>query len=370
MIVFKYFLRILWTYKISIFLYFGIFGLISIMNMKQGSPTEYREIKAEIAVLDEDGSELSRHLTAYLTANNKILPAPERKDIDEQIFMGMFDLIVIIPKGFGENPMLEKLELNKNVLSTRSHKVIQEVSGYMLLWQISRQPDGSVDYALLDQALAQKAEIELLGKAGNTFGKEEWMKRYMNASAYPIIALIIFSIGMGMADFNNRRIAFRNKCSGYTLRYFQGQMFLSQLLFGVILWTWIILLGFILSGGLISGQYSLNLAVFITTVLSFCFFLNNVVKNKQVLSAIANIVALGSSFICGVFIPLEYLGSLVLKIARFLPAYYFVLVNEAIFNESGDWQLNMAMQLLFALVFLLLGFYVAKTRQREKALEI
>lgn len=374
MIVFKYFWRILWTYKITILIYFGIFGVISLLSAKQNSPAEYKEVKAEIAIIDEDQSELSRHLSKYLTEKNDLYSKLEKEDIEEQIYMGMFDAVLVIPKGFGDNPAAENIEFHKNILSSNSHKVMAEISSYMMLWEICRKEDGSMDYDLLEKSLAQKAEIKLLGTSEEMMRQNIWVKRYVNAAAYPVIGLVITIIGLGMADFNEKRVVFRNNASGYSVSRFQGQILLAQSLFGVILWICLILLGIVLSKGdlmkTLSVGYGLNLAVFIITILSFSFFINNVVKNKQALSAIGNIAALGSSFVCGVFIPLELLGGFVIRIARFLPTYYYVLANEGIYSGTANWQVNMGIQLLFAFVFILLGFYVAKVHQRAGALEL
>lgn len=47
-----------------------------------------------------------------------------------------------------------------------------------------------------------------------------------------------------------------------------------------------------------------------------------------------NVVALGSAFFCGAFIPKEFLGNSVLKITHVLPAYYFIDTNNLISNSK------------------------------------
>ena len=105
------------------------------------------------------------------------------------------------------------------------------------------------------------------------------------------------------------------------------------------------------------------------TTLCLAFCLNMVVQSKPALSAIANIFSLGSAFVSGAFIPQEFLGGIALKLAHFLPAYYFINANDDIYTGSGDWLSDMGMQLLFAAAFSLVGYYLAKVHQREKALE-
>lgn len=64
--------------------------------------------------------------------------------------------------------------------------------------------------------------------------------------------------------------------------------------------------------------------------MSIAFALGNLIKNKDIINSIINVIALGSSFLCGAFVPIEFLPDSVLKIAHILPSYYFINNNEVI----------------------------------------
>lgn len=51
-------------------------------------------------------------------------------------------------------------------------------------------------------------------------------------------------------------------------------------------------------------------------------------KSKDSLNGIVNVVALGSSFISGAFVPQEYLGQTVLNFSKVFPSYWFIRNNE------------------------------------------
>jgi ABC-2 type transport system permease protein len=53
------------------------------------------------------------------------------------------------------------------------------------------------------------------------------------------------------------------------------------------------------------------------------------------MSAVANVFALGTSFISGVFVEQVYLGDTVLSIASFTPTYWYVKANNAITSASS-----------------------------------
>ena len=374
MTVFKYFLKVLGRYHLAAAMYVVMFVAIGIMAAQQDrGGQQYTAVKANIAVIDEDGGAAAKHLTEYLAAGNTLLPAPEKQDIDEQIYMGLFDAVAIIPKGFAEAGSDRQIEVYQNTFSSTAYKAVQDLSSYMYLLNLSRGEDGEINYQLLNSALQEKTEVRIVGSARRQTSQTERYKSYMNAAFYPLTAIVIFVIGMVMADFNNKKIAFRNRCSGKSLRDFQVRMFAGQLIFGVFLWALLLVIPVLVLNVDFSqinvGLYALNLAVLMVTTLCLVFCLNMVVQSKPALSAIANIFSLGSAFVSGAFIPQEFLGGIALKLAHFLPAYYFINANDDIYTGSGDWLLNMGMQLLFAIAFLLVGYYLAKVHQREKALE-
>jgi len=63
-------------------------------------------------------------------------------------------------------------------------------------------------------------------------------------------------------------------------------------------------------------------------------------------------------------VPQEILGDKVLAIAKFFPVYYFVKANDMSINSILDIRYELIMQLLFAVVFLLIGLYFSKRAQK------
>jgi ABC-2 type transport system permease protein len=101
----------------------------------------------------------------------------------------------------------------------------------------------------------------------------------------------------------------------------------------------------------------LNSFIFNFAVLSISFLLGNVVKSKGAMSAAANVVALGTSFISGVMVPQEFLGSTVLKIASFTPNYWYVKSNNIITNMANINMENLAP--VFLNMLIVIGFAAA-----------
>ena len=81
-------------------------------------------------------------------------------------------------------------------------------------------------------------------------------------------------------------------------------------------------------------------------------------------------MALGSSFLCGCFVPFEYMPDYVLKLAHILPTYYFVLNNELIktvedfnFKTLSPLVVNGVIVIVFSILFIILTNYISKRKQ-------
>lgn len=101
------------------------------------------------------------------------------------------------------------------------------------------------------------------------------------------------------------------------------------------------------------------------------FFIGNAVNNKGAINGIVNVVALGSSFLCGAFVPMEWLPNSVLNIAHAIPTYYYIKTNEALktleefnFETLKSIITNMGIILAFAVLFVILANMVSKRKSK------
>ena len=76
---------------------------------------------------------------------------------------------------------------------------------------------------------------------------------------------------------------------------------------------------------------------------------------------------LGSAFICGVFVPRQFLADGVIAAGRFFPAYWYVNNEEAASNLSAasasSIVLNFTIQLMFALAFMVLAIVISSKKK-------
>jgi ABC-2 type transport system permease protein len=166
---------------------------------------------------------------------------------------------------------------------------------------------------------------------------------------------------MVMLIFNGSDLKRRNFCSPVHIHSINSQLIIGNLSFAVIAWALLISAGFILFNGYMFTAnallHLLNSFVFTLAALSISFLIANLVKSKGAVSAAANVVALGSSFLSGVFVPQYLLGDSVLTIASFTPTYWYVKSNNMI-TELANYRMENLFPILTN-ILIMLGFAVA-----------
>ena len=159
---------------------------------------------------------------------------------------------------------------------------------------------------------------------------------------------------------------------------YNRQLFLSISLFAIVLWLIYVALSFVLIGNTMFETHGLiyiansfafticsvsiiNLFVLTLCALTIAFLIGNLLSNKEAINGIVNVVALGSSFLCGAFVPTEWLPDSVLKIAHILPSYWYIQNNETLktleiinFNTLKPILVNMGVLIGFAVVFIII----------------
>ncbi len=374
MTVFKYFIKSALRLKWVIIGYTIIFFILSVLN---GANTESKEIvfmetNLDIGVVDRSNSQLSEGLIQYLDINNTITKMDNDMDyIKEQIFLEVVDLVIIIPEDFKTlvEDKQKSLEIIRDDRKMGPLQIENEINKF-LAFANAKYSDGEFHLTEVNAALNKEVEVELL-KGVNTSqskGSTLWFKYYYNFTSYIIIAIYVAVMGLIMADFNNKNIQDRMKVSSKKLLKFNTEMYLGQVVIGLLITT-VLVLGSIAMKGKHIGEveflkHVVNVYVFSFAILCFTFLINNITTSRFVINGISTVASLGTSFISGVLVPQEFLGEKVLAIAKFFPTYYFVRINNMSISSFSQIRYNLLMQVLFGVVFLSIGLYFSKIKQK------
>lgn len=105
--------------------------------------------------------------------------------------------------------------------------------------------------------------------------------------------------------------------------------------------------------------------------LTIAFLIATIVNNKNAINGIVNVIALGSSFLCGAFVPVEWLPKSVLTIAHIIPTYWYIQTNELMktieeFNIETLMPIfiNMGVIILFSIFFIILTNAFSRKKRR------
>lgn len=374
MTVYKYFIKIALKNKGVILSYTIIFFILSIINGGTNAQreTSFMETKLDIGIVDNSGSELSKSLIDYLEKKNNIIPTkPDEKYIKEQIFLQTADAVVIIPKDFDEKVINREksIEVFKDDRKIESYQIQNQINKFISFANATYE-NGIFDLSNINSALDEEIDVDLIQSKNNSINQKvnTWFKFYFNFTSYIILAIYISAIGFVMTDFIDKEVENRRKISSIKFLKFNKEIYLGQLTIASFL-TLVFILGSVVLKGKYIGEvyfskYVINTIVFSFSALCLVFLINNITNNKFVISGISTVLSLGTSFISGVMVPQQFLGEKVLTIAKFFPTYYFVRINEMDISSLLDVKYEIFMQLLFAIVFLLMGLYFSRAKQK------
>lgn len=375
MTVFRYFIKSALRQKWIIIGYSLIFFTLSIINGSGSGEekTAFMQTSLDIAVVDNSGSELSRALIDYLDKDNKIVEIKDDLDyINEEIFLYEIDAAIIIPQDF-QSKVVKKEKSLEIIADDRRLEPLQienEVNKY-LAFANATYLGGEFNLQEVEFALNREVEVRFLHADTHysTDGVNLWARYYFNFASYVIIAIYIAVLGLIMADFNTQNIQDRTKISSKKFLRFNAELYLGQVVVGLLITSAFVLGSIVITGKNIADvdmfKYLVNIYVFSFSILCFTFLVNNITTSRFVINGISVVASLGTSFISGVFLQQEFLGEKVLALARFFPTYYYVKINDMNTNSFGEIRYDLFMQVLFGLVFLALGIYFSRLRQKS-----
>ena len=370
--VYKAYFKIIVKNSAQILIYLVVFMVFALLLTGANiSPQDkdFTKVKINIAFINEDrDSLLIKGLKTYLGENANLVDIPDEKQkLQDALFFREVEYILRVPDGFtegmlsGRNVQLEKTivpDSTSNIyMDLLTNKYLNTAKTYTTYMPGLSQQE-LVDYLKTD--LAESSEVTMIS-AGNHSGYAEKSGYYFNYLSYSMFAILILGVCAVMLVFNDTDLKRRNLCSPIRAAKMNFQMILGNLSFAILAWLVLISASFFMYGSYmltVNGLLLLlNSFVFTLAALSISYFIGNLVKSRGAMSAVANVFALGSSFIAGVFVPQELLGEQVLTIASFTPTYWYVKANNEIANTvtfNAD-----SLESIFTSMLLVLAFGVA-----------
>ncbi len=379
MIVFSTFWKIVKKYKGTILLYTVMLIMFGGINLTSNSTNDmFTPTKPNIFIVNKDSNMgLTKNLINYLKKNTNVVSLEDDEEkINDALFYRDISYVIYIPKNYSKD-VLDKKDVTIDIKSSKDYT--SSLTEMMLdkylnvqsnLVNITNNQDELVN--MINNTLDVNSEVVVSSKLDNSYLNR--VSRYFNFGSYSLLAVIIFIVTLVINSFKENTINKRIIVSSFNYKKHNSLLMLSSFVYSLIVWVLFSLLSVILLGkDMISLRgilYFVNTFMFVMPTLSFGILISTLVNNKDSIGGIVNVVSLGSAFLCGAFIPTEYLPKIVLSIAHIFPAYYFIDSNNLLssmeiinFSNLTPVFINYFVLIIFMLIFIVVNNYVLKKKR-------
>lgn len=381
MTVFKTFFRIVNKLKPTIILYTALLIIFGAVNMKTSDNNiNFVNSKPDILIINQDVNKgLTKNLIDYMKKNSNIVKVENNEEkINDALFYREVSYVIYIQKDYRKNVLLgknPKLDIKKTD-EYDAHLSEMMLKRYIKLQNIYNKEAGSEDefITLINDNINDDVNIKITSKVDTS--KTYNIAYYFNFASYSILAIIIYIVCLVLCSFKEESISKRINISSINYKSHNNKILLASIVFSSIVWLLFVIIGVTIVGDImfsIRGLISIiNSFIFTFCALTLSILISSITNNKNAISGIVNVIALGSAFLCGAFVPAEYLPSSVLNFAHILPAYYYINSNDLLKNidvinisSMHPIIINMVIIIIFSILFIILNNIV--TRKKRKS---
>ncbi len=362
-------------------MYIIIYTIVAIMVGKatqSEGELDFIESKPSIYICDNDNSEISQGLSEYmfLKCEKKELSDNEN-DVSESLYFRTVDYVLNIPEGFGDS-FLNDGELvieNIKIPGSKSGKFTDMyVDRYLSILKTNLSYEKSVEKAVSDtiRNLSDTTEVSVIIKDDKN--------RDVNVMVYlfqfiPFIFIMVTICGMTpvIITFNRSEVKNRTRCSSVKNSSKNLQLTAGVIVYGLFVWLILTIISVCMYGSevftLTGLLFIVNSLVFMMVAVGIALVVSNFELRSGALSGIANVVGLGMSFMCGVFVPQYLMSEGMLNIAKFLPAYWYIKASNMLGGISGEvyepgkYMMYISVQLMFAIALIVISFAISKRKK-------
>ncbi|MCI8346846.1 MAG: ABC transporter permease [Bacilli bacterium] len=381
MIIFKTFLKVLNKCKFPLILYTTILVFVCGFNMQTSENSlSFVESRPDILIINQDEEKgITKNLVEYIKENSKIKKIKDNEQArDDALFYRDVNYIIYIPKGYredflnGMNPEI-KIKSTNDYQASYADMILKRYLKVANTYQSMEKNENRL-IEKVNKTLSKKTKVELTTKKDtDSIEKMSFYYKFLN---YSILAGSIYVICLILSSFHEEKIKKRITISSISYKKHNQVLLLSNLLLSLVVWMIYVVLSIVLCGKIVFTSYGLicimNSLIFTLCSLTIAFLISTLVNNKNAINGIINVVALGSSFLCGAFVPLEFLPKSVLKFAHILPSYWYINTNEMIkdmevmnINTIQGILLNMGILIIFSIIFIILANMVTKKKLKS-----
>lgn len=379
MTVFNTFWKVINKYKGTIILFTVMLVTFGGINTTSNNSTvDFTNSKPDIIIVNNSGNnDLTKNLISYLEKNTNVKDVKNTEEArNDALFYREVNYIIYIPKDYQKDVLSGKTpEIDIKTVGDYTSSLAEMLLTRYLKIQSIYAKNISTEQELItaiNKNLSKTSEVTITSKVDRA--KTSRVSRYFNFASYSAMFIIIFVICMVLSSFHTKTIKKRTIISSMNYKTHNKYLLRASFIYSIIVWLLFMLLGTILFSNTILSLrglvYAINLLIFIFTSLTLAILLSTLIDNKDAVNGIVNVISLGSAFLCGAFIPTEWLPEAVIKISRIFPTYWYVNSNDLLaslqtinMTSLNQVIINMIVMLVFALIFIIINNLVSKKKQ-------
>ena len=379
MTVFKTILKILNKLKGMLILYTVMLICITTLNQtSENQITNFEEEKPDVLIVNKDQKNIvTDSFVKYISKHSKIkkIDTKDEEKINDAIFYRDVNFVIYIPENFGKDLLNDKNPTLEYKSSGDEYASYSQMMVEKYIKMVNIYKDYYDENELINEVnkVVEEETVVNLKTVLDT-SKLSSMTRYFNFLNYAFLAGCVYCISMILSSLKEDNVRKRTIISSFNYKKYNRIVLLSNAIVILFMWVLYMVLSLILfkdqmlnSNGV---AYIINSFIFAICSLTIGFLIGNITQNKNAIGGIVNVIAIGTSFLCGCFVPFEYMPEYVLKIAHILPTYYFVSNNEMIrtievfnFETMKPLFTNGIIVIAFSLLFIFLTNYISKKKQ-------
>lgn len=380
MTVFKTFLKVLNKCKLPIIMYTVFLIFFGGFNMQTSeNNTNFVAEKPDVLIINKDEEKgITKNFVDYIKNNSNIIDIEnDEEKVNDALFYRDVNYIIYIPENYreeflkGNNPEIEIKstgDYSASYTEMLLSRYIKIANTYVKNVESEEELTSKIN-----ETLSKETKIEISSKLDTDNLSKACF--YYNFANYSILAGLVYVICLILSSFKKENVQKRTIISSMNYKKINRKLLLSSSLVAIGLWLSYVVLSFILVGNIMftthGMMYILNSFIFSICALTIAFLIGNLITNKNAINGIINVVALGSSFLCGAFVPMELLPDSVLKIAHILPSYYYISTNEMLkqlevinLDTMKPVITNMGVIVIFTAIFIIITNVVSRKKRK------
>lgn len=331
-------------------LYVGLFlVLLTFFVDSNAKNNNFEAARLNVSVIDMDNTAASRALTEFIGQSHDLVEIENDKDeILDALYYGKSDYVLNIKEGYAEkisNGNTNGLFTNYKVPDSYTGVFVDNlVNQYVSTLSAYIAGGNSLDEAVTKTAdlLSEEVAVTVHSFSDGESDNADYPKRmayYFQFMSYIVLSVLITILSTVILTMNKKEVRSRTNCSCMTVTSQTAQIILGSAVIVAVIWVIFIAAAFIMNGGTFTEKCLLavfNSFVFTIVSAGIAILIAALAPKSDSISVISNIVSLGMSFLCGVFVDQNLLGEDVLSAARFLPAYWYVRANNMLSGLSDE----------------------------------